>query len=274
MAGERKDMPKLGVRLWRSTWRCVLCLGVVWLIGQEVLACMPWYFARQMSRDYPRLSILPRPLPDTTVAAMSRIEVKLFGCSFQMPWAEADKVTEGKSVTLMSFKSGGSLMFFDPVTQTDNIRIMRDAGVKRGVDIERVLGPDIFGSNYDLIAAAIRMTPQQVRLLASRRENARNMALLAVKLSDSPTNSNALYEVQQGEVRGFQMGDPAVAPFDVRLELFDKSDRHYSLWLNTSKGAISPSITQAQINAIVRSFHGPRETEASPSSAPTVAALH
>ena len=47
---------------WRSALRIAACFLAVWLISQEVIAFMPWYFARQMGRDYPRLSMVPHAL--------------------------------------------------------------------------------------------------------------------------------------------------------------------------------------------------------------------
>ena len=62
-------------------------------------------------------------------------------------------------------------------------------------------------------------------------------------------------------MRGIQIGDPSIAPFDVRLELFDERDRHYAVWINVGKGTKSALATQAEINAIVRSLHGIAEPE-------------
>jgi hypothetical protein len=238
------------------------------------MACIPWYFARKMSRDYPRLSVTPHPLSDTTVANLTGMQIERFGCSLQVPWTGLDREKGGKSVVVMLFKSGAGLVLFDPAQQVDIVQTMQAAFAKEGIDFERMFGRDAVKSNYEYMMASVRTVPAQIHLFASRRSNARDMILLTAKLTNVPTEGNALYEIRQGEMRGIQIGDPTIAPFNVRLDLFDERDRHYALWINVGKGAKSTFVTQAEINAIVRSLHGIGEKEKSSSSAPTIAELH
>jgi len=56
-------------------------------------------------------------------------------------------------------------------------------------------------------------------------------------------------------MRGFQYGDPMVAPYNVNLDLFDGSDWHYRLSI-VGQNDHRPVITQAQINGLVASFRG------------------
>ncbi len=250
---------------WRSALRTVLCLCVAWLIYQEVVACIPWYFARKMAREYPRLGKVPHPLNDTRIAELEGMQIERFGCSFQVPWTELADVKDGKTVAAMSFKSGAGLVLVDPATQVDSVGAMRAELTKKGISPERMFGLDAVGSNYDFMMAAVHTTPDQVRLFDFRLKNARGMILLANKLSMVPSGNEGLYDMRQGEMRGIQIGDPSVAPFSVRLELFDMNDRHYELWFNAGKDAKSAAMTQAEINGIVRSLHGSRETHKSSS---------
>ena len=260
-------------RWWVRVLRYAVCVCVAWLVYQEVMACIPWYFARKMSRDFPRLSLTPRPLSDTSVANLTGMQIERFGCSFQVPWTGLDRERGGKSAVVMLFKSGAGLVLSDPAQQLDIVHTMQKEFAKKGIDFEWMLGRDAVKSNYDYLMASVRMVPAQIHLLASRRSNAHDMILLSAKLANVPTVGNALYEIQQGEMRGIQIGDPSIAPFDVRLELFDERDRHYELWINAGKGKESALVTQPEINAIVRSLHGIAEKEKSPSIAPTVAEL-
>jgi len=54
-------------------------------------------------------------------------------------------------------------------------------------------------------------------------------------------------------MRGFQFGDPMVAPYEVTLELFDQIDRPIHLFIG-GVGQNQPVSTQAEINALVASI--------------------
>ncbi len=263
--------PKRG--RWRSALRWVLCLGVIWLVYQEAMACLPWYFARQIGQSYPGLSVVPGPLKDMRVSPLKGMQIERYDCSFQVPWTELASAKDAKTVALMSFKAGGSLTFFDPKATVASLQLIRPEIEKKGMNFEGLFGREMARSNYDFAMAAARITPNQIRLIDSRRSNARDIILLTIKLSESPRSGDAFYEVQQGEMRGLQIGDPSVAPFNVQLELFDTEDRLYTVWLGPGKDANSPVMTQAEINGIIRSMHGSREKLNSHSNASTTAEL-
>jgi len=255
---------------WRSALRIAACFLAVWLISQEVIAFMPWYFARQMGRDYPRLSMVPHALNDTSVAPLNGAKIEKFGCSFQVPWAEISNSRDAQTIATLSFKSGASLLLFDPAGGLKISDALRASFAKKGMSFERMFGRDATQTNYDFVMAAARTTPEQIHFFASRYENARDFIFLTNKLDDSPTSGNAFYEIEQGEMRGLQIGDPAVAPFDVQLNLFDRQDRNFKLWLTARKDAKTPVMTQAEVNAIVRSLHGTRDTDKPVSTHPEV----
>lgn len=245
---------------WRSALRLVVCLCAAWLIYLEVMAFIPWYFARQMGRDYPRLSMVPRRLNDTSVATLNGVKLEKLGCSFQVPWSEISNVRDTQTVSIVSFKSGAGIVSIDARSKPNTLETLRTTFAKKGMSFERMFGRELARTNYDFMMAAARTTPEQIRFFASRYDNARDFIFLTEKLTESPINGNAFFEIEQGEMRGIQIGDPAVAPFVVQLNLFDREDHNFKLWLTAGKDAKAPVMTQTEVNAIVRSLHGARET--------------
>jgi hypothetical protein len=60
---------------------------------------------------------------------------------------------------------------------------------------------------------------------------------------------------------GLQQGSPSVLPYRVDLMLFDSSDQRYKILIYPLDD--HPTITQAQINAIVASIHAASLNEVS-----------
>jgi hypothetical protein len=56
-----------------------------------------------------------------------------------------------------------------------------------------------------------------------------------------------------GALRGFQVGNPAVSPFIVRLALFDQNNRQYDFAFS-GRDREHPVLSQAQVNAFVASI--------------------
>jgi hypothetical protein len=72
----------------------------------------------------------------------------------------------------------------------------------------------------------------------------------------SPVHSltiRPVYTIASGEFRGFQLGNPDVPPYDARIDLFDKADRHlaFDIWGVDGHGQV---LTQEEINAMVVSI--------------------
>lgn len=248
---------------WHVRWRRVaLALLIIFvtlgLVGVGAMLVsfqmMPWWFARQTVLENPRLSIAPSSLPDKSIAALSGLSVERFGYSFQVPWKEIERDRELREVSAISFKDGGSLLIPDPLTAVDLSGILREAAKtdQEKELLRRVFGPRALKSNYDLVAAALAATPSQVKWWASRTENIQSFELLSQKELEMH-DYLAIYPINSAEMRGFQFGNPAVAPYNVELDLFDRNDRRYKIKIR-GKDENHPFITQAEINAMVASI--------------------
>jgi len=261
-------------RRLRTVLRTLLCLVAIWLVGNEVTACMTWYFAHQMGRDYPGLSVVPQPLAETDTAVLRGLRVDHFGYSLQVPWDELSSSRDLQGVSYKFFKSGTALTIFDPAGEADTRTVMGAILAKNGLNPNGLYGGDKTRSNYDFLMESTCTIPGQVGLFQSRLSNARGLTFLTLKLTNSPRNGEAFYEVQQGEVRGLQFGDPSIAPFNVRLEVFDANDTHYKIWLSAGKDSKGAVLTQAEVNAVLRSIHRSTNRDGRGSDRPQVGAMH
>jgi hypothetical protein len=107
-------------------------------------------------------------------------------------------------------------------------------------------------SNYELLAAAMDTTPDQVKWWHSPWLNQRVSKQLTYKFANLRGHGK-IYRISQRQMRGFQFGDPMVAPYEVTLELFDQIDRPIHLFIG-GVGQNQPVSTQAEINALVASI--------------------
>jgi len=118
--------------------------------------------------------------------------------------------------------------------------------------MNRILGAKTLSSNYDLMAAAVQSRPNDVKWWNSRVQLTGSL-LLHMQKDMELVKFKSIHPVASGSVRGFQFGDPDVAPYSVRLELFDNYDRHYQIVLNGSH-VNRAVITQSEINGLIASL--------------------
>ena len=215
---------------------------------------MAWHFAREASQAHQNLSVVPTDLKDTTIGKLKGPRIEKFGFSFQVPWSDIEHERNAKSASALFFRDGAGLIVFDPADEVDGARIIRGNTAREQQLMNRVLGSQALSSNYELMAAELQSTPGEVKWWATREQNVRSLILLThkgVHLGDA----KVIYEIHSGTLRGFQYGDPNSPPYRVNLELFDKTDHHYKIFI-AGKDKATACVTQAQINGLVASFRG------------------
>ncbi len=246
-----KEKPR---RSWKQRVISVLvCFCASWLVCIEALNLIAWHFARETSRAHRNLNVLPKPVPDTSVAELAGSRIERFGFSFQVPWENVEQDRTAKSIAVVSFKEGGELLIFDPVFEADGAKNMRGTTSQQQKVMSDVLGSRTLSSNYDLMAAEVQATPAEVKWWATRTQNTRNIIMLMNK-STNIGDADVIYTISSSSMRGFQYGDPSVPPYVVKLDLFDGADKHYKIMV-TGKNQHRSVISQAQINALVASVH-------------------
>jgi hypothetical protein len=223
----------------------VLIIGI-WIVGIAFDLLRPVSALSALQEGEPGLGALPEELPDHGVAILSGEQHDRLGLSFQAPWKEIDHEEAWKDIGILHFKNGANLMFRETQIPLD-VKIFR-----MDPRFETMLGKDQLRSNYDLMAASMRATPDRVKWWHWPSANQRDFLLLAFK-SGELHKSEKIYSISTERMRGFQTGSPVVAPYNVTLELYDASDRHFELMLMNAE-ASKPVWTQPEINALVASM--------------------
>jgi hypothetical protein len=206
----------------------------------------PWYFAREMSRDNPHLNVTPASLQDRSTSLLAPARLQCFEFVFQVPWDQIKSRKDSRSVAIISFKNGPTIMTFDPADLSDLSNSTR-AQTKR---IEKVFGSRAMSSNYDWMATELAATPDQIHFW-NRYGNVRTAVLLGLKQIEV-LDSTAIYRNGNEELKGFQFGNPAVDS-RVTLDLYDVNNRRYQLVI-ASPSKAARTFSQADINAIVASM--------------------
>jgi hypothetical protein len=220
------------------------------------------YVAHKAVREVPSLALVPRPIAIEDVPRDDRVTLSYFGFEFEAPGNEVEEVKQGSTYARVQFKTGQFVMIWDPKQSLDRVGTINDAAAKKGSRGSDVFGQDILVSNYALVWAELNMTPDKISISMPAKEAIRDLILLKFKGTEIHGAETGLFTFQVGEMRGFQMGDPARAPI-VLITAFDSGDREYRLFVGVTK-VKAAVVTQRDINAIlssIRPIEGPKEAE-------------
>ena len=230
----------------------LMCAAVGWGVYDVGMNLVVWHFIQETSQGDPSLSVVPTTPPDASIAALHGLQIRNFEYSFQVPWDDLAFERDHKSATVRYFKNGATLMLFDPTTELNRTELLRGKSQEDQKKIKRVLGIRPLSSNYDLLAAELATASSQVKWWSPLAVKARGFLLLNLK-SMEILKPNAIYMQSNGEMHGFQLGNPALPPYQVELNLFDTNDRRYKM-LIAGKQLTHQVMTQAEVNAMVASL--------------------
>jgi len=227
---------------------CVAAFAV--LYGPRLIA---YHYLRQMYRDEPTLALTPQPLKDYGANPQEGMSFSQFGYAFDAPWKDVDTVRNFKSLTLISFKSGQTVVFYDPKQTIDPLKVIRETTAQNGKDLGVLFGRDVPTSNYQVLNTVLSTTPDDYSLLWLSNDLVRHSILLTIKHGELVNGVSRVYSIETEGLRGFQKGDPLHDEKATIVDLFDKQDHHFELWFVTQKGA-SARITQADINRVIETI--------------------
>jgi hypothetical protein len=244
-------------RWWHVSWRRVgkallviflppLLLAGVWLLVRIQLA--PWQLAQSIAADNPGIDVVPVALPDHTVKTLPGVRIEHFGFSIQLPWNEVYRDSAWENSALISSMGGGVVEVRNPSGSSDSVAMMR-----RMVNTLSAVHAELSATNYAMTAAVMNAKPEQVKWWKTRGENAKYATLLLMKSSFEVECHGAIYAIDSGEIHGFQQGNPSVAPYCVKLDLFDAGDHHFQIRIDQYP-VRGPVVTQAEVNAMVASL--------------------
>lgn len=232
-----------------SWWRVTLALAIFFgllIFVQEWFG--PYYLARNFADE--QTKVLPVPLADNTTGVESQTRVKRGDISFAVPeWTEtaASKHMSGA----LQF-TNGLVVFIGSVPS--NIEAIRTLKGISGVALRRELGDEAINSEFDLASAAVATNDNDAKWWRGPFYNGKVSFLLAVKtvLTGSGHSSERapIYTLRFGDIRGFQIGNPAGNQRVLRLVLYRNDNRVCSIEFLNFRSKIS----QPQINALIASL--------------------
>jgi hypothetical protein len=236
----------------RRTLQTIIVIFSGWLVYDGAMNLIAWHFLRETCRENANLSVVPIPLPDQHIAPLNKMRINAFEYSLQIPWSDLDTERDGKSIAIRYFKCGATLMLFDPMSEIDSVKLIQGVTEQDAKKMISIFGARALSSNYDLVAAELSASPSQVKWWSTRTAKARALVLLNLK-SMEMLDSKVIYPQSSEEMHGFQFGNPALPPYKVELDLYDRNDRRYRLWV-AGKNLNHPILTQAELNAMVASL--------------------
>jgi hypothetical protein len=228
----------------------LLCL-VALIISSAYYLLSPWITAQGLKSD-PRFGLLPVSLSDKVEAPLSSAIVE--GHGFEIKFPKDVAINTAEDTMIVQSRDGQIWIKNAPSDVNDLVFV---AFLKNDRGAQELLEPWLLRSKFKLMQAVMSTTPDQVKWWRLRsRQNQRAEFLLLAKLTvlvGSVHRLTPIYAISSGEIRGFQLGNPNVPPYEAHLDLFDASDRHFSLDVMGPEGH-GQVLTQEEINAIVASI--------------------
>ncbi len=226
----------------------LLCLGAL-IICSAYYLLSPWITAQGLKSD-PRFGLVPVSLSGKAEAPLSSAIIEGYGFNIKFPRGVVIHTAED---TMIVQSRDGEIWIKNAPSDVNDL--VFGAVLNKGA--QKLLEQGLLRSKFKLMQAVMSTTPDQVKWWRLRsRQNQRAEFLLLTKLTvlvGSIHRLTPIYAISSGEIRGFQLGNPNVPPYEAHLDLFDAADRHYALDVMGPEGH-GQVLTQEEINAIVSSI--------------------
>ena len=230
----------------RIAWAVVISLGAALVSRRPQI--MAYYEVHKLAQEDQLLSIVPEALSDTSVSANQGTMLSYFGYQYEVPWTDIVKVNRSGEMVAVACKSGRALVFFDPASAPDGVKIMRVSAANPR-NVLSVFGPEAMQSNYALASTILNLTPKRISLWMSPREAAGTAILLDLKRIYTTNAETGLFSLKTSRYRGYQRADPQRSR-NVDLSFFDDQDHEFHFIVGTAPGK-PLTITQPDINHIL-----------------------
>jgi hypothetical protein len=261
-----RRVPEQDLKWWHVRWRLAarslfrfakilapVCLLAAVAYGALFLLS-PWLTAHRLSQSDSRLSIIPVEPPTKAEAPLSNVTTDCSGVILRLPNHSANPI-HTESLTTVSLNDG--FLECSNISQEPGVlEIM--AG---GKGAQKAFGKELLRSKFNFMQAAMNATPDRVKWWRLRNAaNQRDECLLVTKSlaltfipSFHASAMRPIYTIASGKIRGFQIGNPEVPPYDARLDWFDAMDHHFTLDI-TGPQRHGPILTQPELNAMIASI--------------------
>jgi hypothetical protein len=236
-----------------SLFAILLAIGVIVVAifcvtyGLQTLA---WIESRQWSNVNPWLRAIPQPLPTVQPPAKGE-QVKAYDYEFISPWG-VGKTSQSLTCSEIRFPLGQVVIFFDPDSQLDTIRVLKSSNPLEYQKFQNVFFDHPIETNYELYQAVYNASPAQLSPIMSSRDAMRMNVLLLWKLSFGFDLGSEIYSFEYGKNKGFQFGDPAKGG-PVAVRVFDDRARQHRFIFLVAAGK-NAQLTQDDINTVVSSL--------------------
>jgi hypothetical protein len=212
-------------------------------------------FARYAYRNSPKVSETPVALADTSTSATPHRKISYFGYELELPW---DDVDEQKSKTVGQIRVtaflSGRAFWFSSYPPKEFINALIQIAKFTPDTFKQTYGEEAAESDYSFYRAMLHLTPTSITPFMSRQLAARDSALLFVKALSMPPAGPGIFDIQTGNFRGFQFGDPKSRPQRICDELYSQDGGIDLIFFQKSDGS-APSVSQPEINRILQSIH-------------------
>lgn len=199
----------------------------------------------------PFLKAVPQTLPTSVASPVQERNLQFYGFGFEAPWKGVAKQKDGAEHSEIEFKPGPIVIIYSPAGQTDLVGKIRGGDPREYSRYEGIFGFGFFHDDYSLYSAVYGAAPNDVWPFTSRTKAIRINTLLVWKLRFGLDGARTIYNIQTGNMRGFQLGDPS-RDRSVIAQLFDEQGAQVKI-LFTSKSGQPGTFPQSDINCVVDS---------------------
>ncbi len=233
-----------------------------------ILACIFWiapialslYAARKAP---PVARVIPTDLTDHSISQTPGMRLSYVGYEFEVPWNDLDesktqlfpKDKPNKTMALLTFQSGLRLMVGYSPPRTFADEFANDYKISPQA-FDSVFGPEAATSDYLFEKSVLEFTPDKMHFwsLSPSVHYREQMRLMVKSIMPPKVAESGIFNLQTGEYKGFQEGDPRARPSMVNVELF-ANNGGIGIFFALDKFRNSAGLSQAEINRIVKSLH-------------------
>jgi hypothetical protein len=237
-----------------------ILLVLAWMYGLQV---RNWYRARNLKKTHPVVSLVPRPLPDTSTTREKGATLTEFGYQLDVPWASVEGHRTGPMMAIYLFSGGRGLSFWNPAGITSTVQMMKEAVERTHRRFTDFLGAQ---TEYDLLGSELKITPEQMSPFMQKNEAFRRGMLLDLKRVELLRSPSAMYSFEMNGLRGFQLGDPAKDRI-IEIRSFDAADREFRFLFAVESGS-NVKLDQTEINEVTGSVRSEASPQRKPSADP------
>ena len=112
---------------------------IVWVYGGPLYLLLA---EKQRARSHPELWIVPKPLTDVSIDQSEGHAFSFFGYQFEAPWTLVRQERVFRSMAIVNFSNGVSIVFFDPAQQVDFLATLSGKGTKNEATLKKLFAAE------------------------------------------------------------------------------------------------------------------------------------